>query len=205
MKAPAWSPKLLDVWVYEFDDDTVRRLHRRIERCLEEAQGVLPLYIMSEGGSVAHLLAMQDLIRSAEESDIKVATICLGQALSAGADLLASGTKGMRWAAPGAKIMVHESISSIPTDKLRENSAALTSDLNDDDKCFARLDDNCGKTKGYFRKELDKRKNVNWFMNAREAKRHGIIDQIGVPRFETDTTIAVKPPKVTAKKAKAKA
>lgn len=192
--ATAWSPKLHDIWVYEFDNETVQRLHRRIERCSDDGQNVLPCYIVSGGGSVIHLLAMQDLIRSAEANEVKVATICLGQALSAGADLLASGTKGMRWAGSGARIMVHESSTELPTDKLRENQVRLASEIEDEAVSFVRLDANCGKPKGYFLRELAKRKFANWYMTAKTAKRHGLVDHIGVPVFETESKVSIKAP-----------
>src|SRR6185369_17705619 len=65
----------------------------------------IKIYINSPGGSVTSALALYDTMQHVKSD---VATICLGQAASAEAVLLASGTKGKRYALPNARIMIHQ-------------------------------------------------------------------------------------------------
>src|ERR1039458_8367901 len=72
---------------------------------LESKDLDIELYIMSPGGSVNAGLAIYDTIQHVSND---VATYCIGQAASMGAFLLASGTKGKRFALPNARIMIHQ-------------------------------------------------------------------------------------------------
>src|SRR6187549_1450740 len=71
----------------------------------DNAKEDIKIYVNSPGGSVTSALAMYDTIQHIKSD---VATICVGQAASAGAVLLASGTKGKRYALPNARIMIHQ-------------------------------------------------------------------------------------------------
>ena len=175
----------IECWVENFDVRTARRLHRKIQRCMATEQNVLPVFIGSCGGSVWELGAMQDLIAS---SPVSVATIAIGKTLSAGADLLAAGTSGFRCAMPGATIMVHESKDAVVMAKVREVSADAKEAERAEKLFFDRLDKNCGKPRGYFMKQLAKRKYVDWWMSPKEAKKHGLVDSVGVPLFSIATS-----------------
>ncbi|MFW6270487.1 MAG: ATP-dependent Clp protease proteolytic subunit, partial [Bacillota bacterium] len=65
----------------------------------------IKIYINSPGGSVTAALAMYDTIQYVKPD---VMTICMGQAASAGALLLASGTKGKRYGLPYSRVMIHQ-------------------------------------------------------------------------------------------------
>lgn len=179
----------IDMWVEEFDAKTVRRLHRKIKACIDADQKILPIYIDSCGGAVLELGAMQDLIQAAP---LVVATIAAGKTWSAGADFLAAGSRGFRAAFPGASIMIHESKDAIGTQKIREVTSDAAEAERVERQYFDRLDANCGKPRGYFEKQLARRKYIDWWMTPKEAKRHGVIDKIGVPLFTTTTTSELK-------------
>jgi ATP-dependent Clp protease protease subunit len=68
------------------------------------------LYINSPGGSVSAGLAIYDTMQYIKP---EVATICMGQASSMGALLLAAGTKGKRYALPHARIMIHQPLGGV--------------------------------------------------------------------------------------------
>src|ERR1700712_1904770 len=72
---------------------------------LENKEADIELYIMSPGGSVTAGMAIYDTMQHVTND---VATFCIGQAASMGAFLLASGTKGKRFALPNARIMIHQ-------------------------------------------------------------------------------------------------
>ena len=68
------------------------------------------LYINSPGGSVTAGLAIYDTMQYVRRD---VATICMGQAASMGAFLLAAGAKGKRYALPHARIMIHQPLGGV--------------------------------------------------------------------------------------------
>lgn len=140
---------------------------------------IIPIYIDSFGGDVYSLQCMLSII---ESSDKKVATICNSKAFSCGAILLSSGSKGLRFMAPNAFLLIHQvsfetygkfSEVSVST----EHCAKLNSDL------MHILDKNSGHPTGYFEKTLVKHNNSDWYLDCNQALKEGLIDQIGVPRL----------------------
>lgn len=180
------------LWVHDFDDSTVRRLARCIERALSTGQELLPIYIASYGGSVYSLIAMQDLIDAAKSRGINVATIALGSALSAAADLLACGTKGVRFVAPGTTVMVHESIDGWSPQKLREVEVLASEASRLDELCFARMDRNSGKPAGHWKKAIEANRGADLYLPAEEVVERGLADHVGVPlTFVRDAEVSL--------------
>src|SRR3990172_9129466 len=73
----------------------------------EDPKKEIKMYINSPGGSVTAALAIYDTMQYTKAD---VATICIGQAASAAAVLLASGAKGKRYALPNARVLIHQVI-----------------------------------------------------------------------------------------------
>ena len=132
----------------------------------------ISLYINSPGGSVTAGLAIYDTMQYIKAP---ITTICMGQAMSFGAVLLAAGSKGKRYALPHARIMIHQpliwgGLSGQVTDieieakELRENKEHLL-DI---------LAHHTGQSKEKIRKDSER----NYYMSAEEAKAYGIIDEI---------------------------
>lgn len=136
----------------------------------EDSKKDISLYINSPGGSVTATLAMIDTMNHIK---CDVSTLCVGMAASGGAWLLSAGKKGKRFALPNAEIMIHQPLGGAEGQasdiaiqakqilKLREN---LT-------KIMAK---NTGQTIAKIEKDLDR----DFFMDAEEAKKYGIIDKI---------------------------
>ena len=81
----------------------------------EDPQRDISLYINSPGGSITAGLAILDTMRFVEP---EIATICVGQAASMGAVLLAAGTKGKRYSLPHSRILIHQpSMSGLAGDR----------------------------------------------------------------------------------------
>ena len=128
------------------------------------------LYVNSPGGSVTATLAIYDTIQYIK-ADVR--TICVGQAASGGALLLASGTKGKRMALPHARILIHQPLGE---------AGGQASDIDIQAKEIMRLKEelveilakHTGKPKDIIRKNSDR----DFFMSAEEAKKYGIIDEI---------------------------
>lgn len=129
------------------------------------------LYINSPGGSVVAGTAIHDTMQFVA---CDVATVCVGQAASMGAFLLAAGAKGKRFALPQARIMIHQPSSgmgrSTVTDMeihLREVSRMKTS-------LTSILAENCGQD---YQKMFDLMER-DYFMGADEALELGLIDRV---------------------------
>ena len=156
-------PKMLDpddiekhyIWVTEFDDANLKTFYNsfmRLER--DPAIEVVPIIISSYGGYCDVLSAMRDLIKSSPKP---VATIATGKAMSCGVALTASGTKGMRFASEGARIMIHEiSTGSWGKNADFQVTAEESKRLN---KVFmSNLAEDMGKSYDWIMAELHKRK-----------------------------------------------
>ena len=132
------------------------------------------LYINSPGGYVSAGLGIYDTMNYIKPS---VATICMGQASSMAAVLLAGGAAGKRSALPNSRVMIHQPLGGaegqasdikIQADEILRLRARLTSIL-------------AKSTKQTLRK-IEKDTDRNFFMNAEEAKKYGIIDTLLVAR-----------------------
>jgi len=130
----------------------------------------IQLFINSPGGIVTAGLAIYDVMNYIN-CDIR--TICIGQAASMGAILLASGTKGKRIALPNARIMLHQPLGGM--------EGAVT-DIEIHAKEILRyrkrlneiLSECTGKKLEIISKDTDR----DFFLSAEEAKKYGIIDSI---------------------------
>jgi len=131
------------------------------------------MYINSPGGSVTAGLSIYDTMQYVR-CDIQ--TICLGQAASMGATLLAGGTKGKRFALPSSRVMIHQPWGGVQGQAV---------DISIQAKEFTRLKkltieyfaEQTGKTVEQLTKDMER----DYFMSAEEALEYGIIDKI-MPR-----------------------
>ena len=132
------------------------------------------LYINSPGGSVTAGLAVYDTLRFVK---CDVETICIGQAASMAAVLLAAGTPGKRGALPNSRILLHQVFGGsqgqaadvkIQTDEL----------LRMRDLLIDILAEHTGNTKKKVAKDTDR----DYFMSAKESLEYGLIDRIIPPR-----------------------
>jgi ATP-dependent Clp protease protease subunit len=177
-----------NIWVTEFDSDSTKRFYDQFTDLERDDEAVIiPIFINSYGGEVYSLTAMRDLIKSSMKP---VATIGIGMAMSCGASLLASGTKGFRFAAPDLSILVHE-VSSGNFGKASDiqESARVIKELNR--KMFDNLAHDCGKTRKQLDTEIKRRNNADWTLTARMAKKWGMVDEIGIPRMTANRTESI--------------
>ena len=138
----------------------------------------ISLYIDSPGGSVYAGLGIYDTIQFIKPD---VNTICFGMAASMGAFLLAAGTKGKRYALPNSRIMIHQpsgGSQGMASDiEIQANEILyLKKQLNQI------LADRTGQPIETIQRDTDR----DNFMNPKEAKAYGLIDDIFVRRGETD-------------------
>lgn len=132
-------------------------------------------YINSPGGVITSGLSMYDTMNYIKPD---IVTICIGQAASMGAFLLACGTKGKRYALPNSRIMIHQPLGGAQgqaTDILiqAQEIQRLKETLNEI------LAERTGKTV----KRVEKDTERDYFMSAKEAMEYGLIDKVLTKSF----------------------
>jgi len=128
------------------------------------------LYINSPGGIITSGMGVYDTMQYIKPD---VATICLGQAASMAAFLLAGGTKGKRSALPNSRIMLHQPLGGV-------EGQATDIKIQADEilRMKKQLNTILAKNTGQTRKKIETDTDRNNFMSSTEAKKYGIIDTI---------------------------
>ena len=132
------------------------------------------LYINSPGGYVSAGLGIYDTMNYIKPS---VATICMGQASSMAAILLAGGATGKRSALPNSRVMIHQ-----PLGGAEGQASDIKIQADEILRLRTRLTSILAKSTKQTLKKIEKDTDRNYFMNADEAKKYGIIDTILVAR-----------------------
>ena len=128
------------------------------------------IYINSPGGSVTAGMAIYDTMQYIK---CDVSTICIGEAASMGAFLLAGGTKGKRFALPNSEIMIHQP-SGGAQGQATEIQIVAEQILKTKKKLNEILSQNTGKSYEEIARDTER---DNW-MTADEALKYGIIDSV---------------------------
>ena len=128
------------------------------------------LYINSPGGIITSGFGIYDTIQYIKPD---VATICMGQAASMGAFLLAGGAKGKRSALPNSRIMIHQ-----PLGGAEGQAADIRIQADEILRMKSQLNKILAKNTGQTVKKIEIDTDRDNFMTAIEAKRYGIIDSI---------------------------
>lgn len=136
----------------------------------EDPEKDIFLYINSPGGEVSAGLAIYDTMQYVRP---QIYTVCIGQAASMGAVLLAGGAKGKRAALPHARIMIHQPLGGFQgqasdVEIHAREMLRVKKELN------GILAKHCGKTIEQLEKDSDR----DNFMSSPEAKEYGLIDEV---------------------------
>ena len=138
----------------------------------EDPDKDISLYINSPGGSVSSGLAIYDTMQYVKP---QVATICMGQAASMGAILLAAGAKGKRSSLPHARIMIHQPLGGFQG-QATDIEIHAKEILRIKHKLNEMLQKHTGQPLDRIVKDTDR----DFFMGAGEAKEYGLIDEVMV-------------------------
>ena len=128
------------------------------------------LYINSPGGVITSGMAIYDTMNYIKPD---VATICLGQAASMGAFLLAAGAKGKRSAVPNARVMIHQ-----PSGGFRGQATDILIQTNEIIKTKEHLNKILSEKTGQSYEKIAADTERDYFMSAEEAKEYGLIDNV---------------------------
>src|SRR5882724_6364271 len=136
----------------------------------ENPKKEISMYINSPGGIVTSGMAVYDTMQFVRPA---VATLCIGQAASMGSLLLAAGEKGMRYALPNARILLHQ-----PSGGFQGQASDIERHAEDIIKMKRRLNDiyvhHTGQDYATIEKTLDR----DYFLTAEEAQKFGLIDKV---------------------------
>ncbi len=128
------------------------------------------LYINSPGGSVSAGMAIYDTMQHIKPD---VSTICIGQAASAAAVLLAAGAKNKRFALPNSRVMIHQVLGG---------AEGQATDVEIRTKEMLRvkyaLNDILAKHTGKSKEQINKDTDRDYFMDALEAAQYGLVDRV---------------------------
>ena len=174
--------------VNEFTEDSAKKFHAEIAQAHSTGQKVIPVVIDSYGGQVYSLMAM---ISAIKHSEIPIATIVEGKAMSCGAILFSFGEEGLRFMDPNATIMIHD-VSSMDWGKVEELKAGAAEADRLNTKIYTMMARNCGQKDDYFMKIVDKKKHADWFLEAEEAKKHKLANQLRVPKMTIDVSVDIE-------------
>jgi len=132
------------------------------------------LYINSPGGEVHSGLAIYDTMNHIKPD---VSTICVGMAASMGSILLSSGAPEKRFILPNAEVMIHQPIGGVEG-QATDIEISARHILQAKDRLAKILAKNSGKKLDQVNKDMDR----DYWFNAEEAKKYGLVDKIYKPK-----------------------
>jgi ATP-dependent Clp protease protease subunit len=140
----------------------------------EDPDKEINLYINSPGGSVTAGLAIYDTMQYVKPP---VSTICMGQAASMGALLLAAGARGRRLSLPHSRIMIHQ-----PSGGFGGQASDIELHAKEILRLKAKLNEILMKHTGQQLERIEKDTDRDYFMGAGEAKEYGLIDEVVIKK-----------------------
>jgi ATP-dependent Clp protease protease subunit len=136
----------------------------------ENPKKEISMYINSPGGVVTSGMAIYDTMQFVRPP---VATLCIGQAASMGSLLLCAGEKGMRFALPNARVLLHQ-----PSGGFQGQASDIERHAEDIIKMKRRLNEVYVHHTGQDYDTIDKTLDRDYFLTADEAKAFGLVDEV---------------------------
>jgi len=142
----------------------------------EDPERDIYFYINSPGGAVTAGLAIYDTMQYIRP---QISTLCVGQAASMGAVLLAAGTKGKRLALPHARIMIHQ-----PLGGFQGQATDIDIQAREILRMREELNNILTKHTGQSLKKIEKDTDRDMFMTGKQAQEYGLVDDVIAVRPE---------------------
>jgi len=136
----------------------------------EDPEKDISIYINSPGGVVTAGMAIYDTMQYIKPD---VSTICIGQAASMGAVLLAAGARGKRYALPNSRIMIHQPLGGAQG-QASDIEIQAQEILRMKDMLNGILEYHTGQPLKRIKKDTDR----DFFMSSKEAREYGLIDEV---------------------------
>ena len=168
-------------------DDTIANLicAQLIHLESENPDKDINIYINSPGGDITALFAIYDTMQFIKND---IATICLGQAASAAAVLLAAGTKGKRLALPHARVLLHQPYGQVGYSQVTDLELAAREILRMRELLEGILSKHTGQTVERVHADTDR----DFTLEAAAALEYGVIDEIITERSMTDRSGTIR-------------
>jgi len=147
----------------------------------ENPKKEISMYINSPGGIVTSGMAIYDTIQFIRPP---VATLCIGQAASMGSLLLCAGEKGMRYALPNARILLHQ-----PSGGFQGQASDIERHAEDIIKMKRRLNDIYVRHTGQDYETIDRTLDRDYFMSAEDARAFGLVDEVIAKRHPLEEKV----------------
>ena len=148
----------------------------------ENPEKDISFYINSPGGSVSAGLAVYDTMQFIKPD---VSTLCIGQAASMGAFLLAAGSKGKRFALPNSRVMIHQ-----PMGGFQGQASDIEIHAREILYLRSRLNDLMAKHTGQKVESIERDTDRDNFLSAEESVKYGLVDKVLLSRSETAAAAA---------------
>jgi ATP-dependent Clp protease protease subunit len=142
----------------------------------DEPDRDISMYINSPGGSVTAGLGVYDTMQYIKSD---VSTICIGQAASMAALLLAAGAPGKRFALPNSRILIHQPLAGV-----QGQASDIDIHAREILRMRGELNNILAKHSGRDKEQISKDTDRDNFMGAEEAKEYGLIDDVIVSRVD---------------------
>jgi len=139
----------------------------------ENPEKDISLYINSPGGSITAGLAIYDTMQYVKPN---IQTLCVGQAASMAAVLLAAGTKGKRFALPNSRVVIHQPL--IMGSGLSGQASEIDIHAKDIMRMRNRMNEILAKHTGQAVEKIDRDTDRDYILQAAEAVEYGLVDQV---------------------------
>jgi ATP-dependent Clp protease protease subunit len=179
------SPMIIRV--NKFDEDSAKKFANEVAAAHNTGQDIIPVVIDSYGGQVYSLMSMIGAIKNAS---LPVATVVEGKAMSCGAILFSFGETGRRYMDPYATLMIHD-VSSSEYGKVEEIKASAEETERLNQIVYKMMAKNCGHEDKYFLDLVHSRGHADWFLDAKDAKKHGLADHLRLPTLNIDVKVSL--------------
>jgi ATP-dependent Clp protease protease subunit len=137
----------------------------------ENPEKDISIYVNSPGGSITAGLAIYDTMQYVKPD---IATICIGQAASMAAVLLAAGTKGKRYCLPNSRVLIHQPLMH----GLGGQATEIEIHARDIIQMKARLNQILAHHTGQAVEKIDKDTDRDYILQAPQAQEYGLVDQV---------------------------
>jgi ATP-dependent Clp protease, protease subunit len=137
----------------------------------ENPEKDISIYVNSPGGSITAGLAIYDTMQYVKPD---IATICIGQAASMAAVLLAAGTKGKRYCLPNSRVLIHQPLMH----GLGGQASEIEIHARDIMQMKARLNQILAHHTGQPIEKIDKDTDRDYILQAPQAQEYGLVDQV---------------------------
>ena len=173
--------------VNKFDEKSAKEFHDQISQAHNTGQKVIPVIIDSYGGETYSLMSM---ISDIKHSQLPVATIVAGKAMSCGSLLFSFGEEGMRFIDKGSHLMIHD-VAKHTWGKVEEIKADAAQADKINKQLYAMMAKNCGKKDDYFLNLIHEKSHADWYLDAKEAKKHNLANHLRVPSFKVSVNVDI--------------